>query len=518
MKEFFNTIIKSYSALVFSNKTISGVFVFLSSIVNPFVGLFGLLGNVFVNFFAKVLNVDKNYLSSGIFGVNGILVGLGIAFYIPNFFDAIFLLVLFSLLLTFVIIFLLNFFSKRNLVVMSLPFVFVFWIFILIQKNFYPTNFQITNFEFVNLFQFPDPIKIYFTSLGSFVFSKYILSGILISIAVLFSSRISFLILIGSGIVNSILLEFLFPHFISKELIILNAVLTSIALSFFIAPNLNGIIFAFLGNIVSLIFSLVFIFLLNKFELPLLVFSFNFSVLFLLYSIQSKIIYLQKLKIILIPFSILSNAENHLLWYKKNFGNKKKVEYFLPFFGTWFVLQGEFGKFTHKGTQSYAYDFVVLDNDGKQFSHLGIKLEDYYCFNLPVLCPADGKIISIKNDVEDNFPGVVNEKDNWGNFIIIENKEGEYTEISHFKKNSICVVVGQFVKRGDKIGLCGNSGYSPVPHIHIQRQKGNFLGAESLPIKFSNFEIQINGKFEKSKNGKIVDSTFVKSLEDVYIK
>ncbi len=43
------------------------------------------------------------------------------------------------------------------------------------------------------------------------------------------------------------------------------------------------------------------------------------------------------------------------------------------------------------------------------------------------------------------------------------------------------------VKRGQILGLCGNSGNSPEPHIHYQLQKGNKVGSETIEGKFSNY-------------------------------
>jgi hypothetical protein len=51
-------------------------------------------------------------------------------------------------------------------------------------------------------------------------------------------------------------------------------------------------------------------------------------------------------------------------------------------------------------------------------------------------------------------------------------------------QNSVVVDVGDYVYNGQIIAKCGNSGYSPEPHIHIQVQKYGVLGSETLPFKF----------------------------------
>jgi len=53
------------------------------------------------------------------------------------------------------------------------------------------------------------------------------------------------------------------------------------------------------------------------------------------------------------------------------------------------------------------------------------------------------------------------------------------------------VRVGQKVRRGQVLGLLGNSGHSVTPHLHLHVVNGNSLwGAESVPYVFESFEVQ----------------------------
>ena len=45
--------------------------------------------------------------------------------------------------------------------------------------------------------------------------------------------------------------------------------------------------------------------------------------------------------------------------------------------------------------------------------------------------------------------------------------------------------VGQVVRAGQEIARVGNSGRSPEPHLHIQMQNDWYLGAQSIPMKWS---------------------------------
>jgi hypothetical protein len=62
-------------------------------------------------------------------------------------------------------------------------------------------------------------------------------------------------------------------------------------------------------------------------------------------------------------------------------------------------------------------------------------------------------------------------------------------ELSHFAQDSIKVKEGDWVEKGAILGLCGNSGYSPQPHIHIQVQAAETLGAQTLQFSFVNYLI-----------------------------
>ncbi|HBG80944.1 MAG TPA: hypothetical protein DDW74_09490, partial [Porphyromonadaceae bacterium] len=64
---------------------------------------------------------------------------------------------------------------------------------------------------------------------------------------------------------------------------------------------------------------------------------------------------------------------------------------------------------------------------------------DFYCYNKPVLAPADGYVYTISNIAGDNEINQVDTRKNWGNTIIINHLNGLYTQISHLKKDSFKV-------------------------------------------------------------------------------
>jgi murein DD-endopeptidase MepM/ murein hydrolase activator NlpD len=59
---------------------------------------------------------------------------------------------------------------------------------------------------------------------------------------------------------------------------------------------------------------------------------------------------------------------------------------------------------------------------------------------------------------------------------------------AHLQPGSLRVKAGQKVKRGDVLGLLGNSGNSTEPHLHFQvMDRPSPLGAEGLPYLIDSY-------------------------------
>jgi hypothetical protein len=181
-----------------------------------------------------------------------------------------------------------------------------------------------------------------------------------------------------------------------------------------------------------------------------------------------------------------------------------QTEFILPFSGEWLVVNGGTDKKTSHSwgipNQRYAYDFFMVDNEGKSFSGDNRKVENYYCYGKEVLAPADGEVISAvgrhpDSNVYGNGTAECKAHDIRGNHVIIKHSEKEYSLIAHLKPDSITVKKGEIVKQGQVIAQCGNSGNTTEPHIHFQLSESkNFFASASLPIKFKDVTVKENGK------------------------
>lgn len=177
-------------------------------------------------------------------------------------------------------------------------------------------------------------------------------------------------------------------------------------------------------------------------------------------------------------------------------GYQTKTDLILPFKGTLLVSNGGRTSETNshyrsadQGPQNqlYAYDFRT-ENTGKEKI-----LEDHPVFSKEVLAPGDGIVEQIINGALDVMPGERDRSVGVGNAIIIDHQNGEYSLLCHFKHDSIKVKIGDKVKQGDVLGLCGNTGNTSQPHIHFNLQDGPFMHkAKALPAQFK--KIIVDGK------------------------
>jgi len=184
----------------------------------------------------------------------------------------------------------------------------------------------------------------------------------------------------------------------------------------------------------------------------------------------------------------------------------QKVTYRLPFAGEWLVANGGITEEASHSwellNQRFAYDFVVADSSGRRHRGTGDKLEDYYCYGKPVLAPAEGVVVAVKDRVRDApRPGDLWldcwSRDFRGNHVVIRHAEREYSLMAHFIPGSLKVRRGERVARGQEIARCGNSGHSTEPHLHFQLQDTRqFYNAVGCPVKFSDLVVEGEEKEE----------------------
>jgi hypothetical protein len=166
----------------------------------------------------------------------------------------------------------------------------------------------------------------------------------------------------------------------------------------------------------------------------------------------------------------------------------------LPFEGEWYVAAGgrtlNINHHTVASDQRFAYDFIIK-KEGVSFRTNGSRNEDYFCYAKKILAPGEGVVVDVVNDIRENRVGEM--PNSSGNRVIIDHLNGEYSVLAHFKYRSIVVKVGDAIKGGQLLGLCGNSGHSSEPHLHYHLQNSPVMfQGEGLPAQFAKY--QADGK------------------------
>lgn len=168
----------------------------------------------------------------------------------------------------------------------------------------------------------------------------------------------------------------------------------------------------------------------------------------------------------------------------------------LPFNGEWFVFWGgdtkEQNYHVVSRSQKNAFDFVMVNEKGISYKTTGKKNEDYYAFGQPLMAPCDAIVVLVIDGIKDNTPGESDMNNITGNTVVLKTDANEYILFAHFKLNSIKVKTGDTVKKGQLLGLCGNSGHSSEPHLHYHVQdRENMIGSIGVKCHFEN--ILVNG-------------------------
>jgi len=512
---YFYSAINSYSQIFFSDNRWFAVLLLLASFLDPYTGLSGLLAVIITAIFIKWFGFSSEQMRSGAYGFNSLLVGLLLGSHFklnPPFFLILALISLLTLLST---VSLAAITYRNKIPFLSLPFLIVAWIVLLAARNYsslglsergiYTFN-DLTNiggaglvhfYEQVNSFPVPLFIEVYLKSLGAILFQYNVLAGLLIAIGILVCSRIAFSLSV-LGFTTGYFFYMIVQGNISEmqySYIGFNFILSAIALGgFFLIPSAKSyllvvLITPLIGILISALSNA-----LNIFQLPIYTLPFNCIVLLILFVLQQRTS-TKKLELVqLQQFSPEKNLYKHHNRLER-FKNDTYFHIHFPFFGEWFVSQGHDGKQTHKAHWRYAWDYVVVDETQKTFRPPGENVTDFYCYNLPVLAPAPGYIINIIDEVDDNAIGKVDTEHNWGNTVVIKHSEYLFSKISHIKKNSFMLPIGSYVKKGDVIAYCGNSGRSPEPHIHFQLQATPFISSSTVKYPISYYVSRENEKF-----------------------
>jgi len=142
-----------------------------------------------------------------------------------------------------------------------------------------------------------------------------------------------------------------------------------------------------------------------------------------------------------------------------------RSRYRIPFGGSLprFLVQGVGGRFSHTGSERYAFDFAMP-------------------WGTQVLAARDGLVVRV---VDEHIAGGPKSSfSDKANYVWVLHGDGTIGTYAHLQRGAD-VRVGQRVAAGDRIGRSGDTGYSSGPHLHfmVWRRRSD-LSLESVAIRF----------------------------------
>src|SRR5512133_2849569 len=164
----------------------------------------------------------------------------------------------------------------------------------------------------------------------------------------------------------------------------------------------------------------------------------------------------------------------------------------------------------------YSYDLVPVDDSGAMSKGDESNNANWFGFGRELLAAGDGTIAAVVDDQPDDRtfdPSAMNGNTMkiWGNYLVIDHGNGEFSLYGHIRQGSSKVKVGDKVKQGAVVAAIGAAGSSLFPHLHYELQTGVDTGAEGLPSSFRNFERVRGSRRLVEKQGTIDSGEFVES-------
>ena len=145
--------------------------------------------------------------------------------------------------------------------------------------------------------------------------------------------------------------------------------------------------------------------------------------------------------------------------------------------------------------QRFAIDWVRQNADGKTFTGDPLDNKNYRAYGSEALAVADGTVTEIKDGIPENVPGEnsravpITLETVGGNHVVLDIGHSRYAFYAHLQPGSLKVKLGDHVKRGQVLGLVGNSGNSTEPHLHFHLGDANSpLGSEGIPYALESFD------------------------------
>jgi hypothetical protein len=145
--------------------------------------------------------------------------------------------------------------------------------------------------------------------------------------------------------------------------------------------------------------------------------------------------------------------------------------------------------------QRFAIDWLQSGPDGRTFDGDPKDNKSYRAYGEELLAVGDGVIVFVQDGIPENVPGPgsravsIGPGTIAGNVVVIDLGSQRFAFYGHVQRGSLRVKVGDKVRRGQVLGLIGNSGNSDEPHLHFHvTNSASMLESEGLPYVIDSFE------------------------------
>jgi hypothetical protein len=173
---------------------------------------------------------------------------------------------------------------------------------------------------------------------------------------------------------------------------------------------------------------------------------------------------------------------------------------------------------TARIAQRFAIDWVQVVPNNSTRTGDSKDNRSYHAYGAEALAVADAVVTTIKDGIPQNIPGddfravTITRETIGGNVVTLDIGQGDFAVYAHLQPGSLRLKVGNRVKKGQVLGLVGNSGNSTEPHLHFQVVDHNsLLESEGVPYAFESFEVRgKDKKYQKRERQLPMDSEIIR--------
>jgi hypothetical protein len=142
--------------------------------------------------------------------------------------------------------------------------------------------------------------------------------------------------------------------------------------------------------------------------------------------------------------------------------------------------------------ERFAIDFVQLGTGGRLFDGPIDRLSSWGFFGARIHAATGGRVVAVQDGLPEQTPGALptgqTVQTAGGNYLVVKIGKGRWAFYAHLQRGSMRVGKGDRVRKGQPLGLLGNTGNSDGPHLHFHIMDGpSPLQSNGLPFVYTRF-------------------------------